>query len=189
MMAEIDQKKRNALIKKQRYERLMHDFPIKLTKTKGRGRCLVAADEIDPGTLIMKETPVAFALFKDAMGTVCSYCLHSLSKDSSIACAQCRKQTFYCSLVCQKNDAIHGLECEIVTHLPGISGAHSVDYSLVRLIVRFIATRSFVKSNSNLDSDTQLDLFECVKDMVGHRASAGELWLKSLTNAGNFVII
>jgi hypothetical protein len=187
-MPEQDQKLIRARIKKKRYQSLLKPFPIQLKKVKEKGRSVIAVNDINAGTLIMEEDPVSFALFKDAMDSVCFSCLHPINA-SSFPCLKCRKQTFYCSSICQSKDGIHLLECEVITHLPGIAGAHSVDYSLLRLIVRFIAARTFVKksleSKDRSDVTEQYDHFECVRDMVGHKLSAAEAWMSSISNAGN----
>jgi hypothetical protein len=190
-MPEQDLKTIRAAIKKRRYQNLLKPFPIQLKKVKEKGRCVIAADEIDAGTLVMEEAPVAFSLFKDSMGAVCSVCLHSIPS-VPWPCLKCRKQTFYCSSVCQANDLIHEYECEVIMHLPGIAGSHSVDYSLLRLIVRFITARTFLekslKSNGASDTLGAYDFFECVRDMVGHKSSTAQQWMTSVTNAGKEIV-
>ena len=175
-------KKYRALAKRQRYESLLKDFPIKISKSKGKGRCVIAESAIGPGTLIMEEVPVASSLFKGLIGAVCSLCLKSSYE--LLACPGCRNQTFYCSTECQDTDAIHREECATITHLPGICGSHSVDYSLLRLILRYIFARSDRYSQGTFEGTN----FNCVDDMVVHRALFGDSWIASIKNAGIITI-
>jgi hypothetical protein len=87
-----------------------------------------------------------------------------------------------------ENDLVHPLECHVVTHLPGIAGAHSVDYTILRLLVRYLVTKSYLK-RSDVHPGGRIpsfEAFECVKDMVGHLSSAKESWIHAIEKAGMF---
>jgi hypothetical protein len=203
---QMDEKRRRALLKKQRYDQLLNGFPMKISRSKTKGRHILASRDLSAGSVVLKELPVGFSLFKDAMDEYCHLCLKELpetsisnSDDTSsfmgpqrskrgIPCSHCRKQTFYCSQDCHDQDSKrHAIECEMIILLPGIAGAHSVDYGLLRLIVRYLSNRIFKASSSVSSHDTylpSLEAFECTKDLVGHKSSASPAWLKCVEEAG-----
>ena len=204
LISSMDLKRAKALAKKARYDHLLSEFPIKLAKSPSKGRHVLAAQDLEAGTIVISEMPVGYALFKDSMDELCLACLNPLpdqlldgSKEPTIrmmgasnrskgfCCAGCRKQTFYCSKECQSLDSDrHALECETVKHLSGIAGAHSVDYGLLRLIVRFLANRITARAKEDTQYLPHVDAYTCTLDLVGHQSSMGDKWLDSLRNAG-----
>jgi hypothetical protein len=228
----LSEKHQKALLKKQRYEFLLGPFPVQLSKTKTKGRHLLASQDLDPGTLILQEFPVGWSFFKNAIETHCAFCLKEIQEDrksghtasdfgmnglnlspsspsdpSSIVqadkapkwCSKCRKQTRYCSSKCLDLDLQrHALECKLVTELPGIAGAHSTDYSLLRLILRFLSNRVHKETfQSDFDQDCKeneflpsWNAFMATKDLVGSpTALANTKWLNCIQNAGMFPFV
>ena len=79
---------------------------------KGRGRFVVAAEDIPVGTTILRETPITWALHPDKYGTHCQDCMAQVK--SVIPCSTCAAVT-YCSVTCRDNAAnsYHKYECSI----------------------------------------------------------------------------
>lgn len=201
----MEEKRQRALLKKQRYDQLLNGCPMKISRSKTKGRHILASQDLSAGSVVLKELPVGFSLFKDAMDEYCNLCLKELpetltaaSEESTsfmgpqrskrgIPCSRCRKQTFYCSQECHDQDSErHGIECDMIILLPGIAGAHSVDYGLLRLIVRYLSNRIYKASlvpSQDIYLPT-LDAFACTKDLVGHKSSASPDWLKCVEEAG-----
>jgi hypothetical protein len=97
-------------------------FPIQIVARPGRGRCVVAADDLRAGTTIMASAPAAFACH---LATRCSMCLQRPPAPSGPQrCGAC-KGAAYCSRECQKADwqADHKVECKAVGGLAQALGA------------------------------------------------------------------
>ncbi|CAN0355033.1 unnamed protein product [Hapterophycus canaliculatus] len=94
------------------------------TKTRverrpGRGRCLIAAENLDLGDVIMKVQPLSAVLDEDQARTRCANCFKHVNGQGSNGggsrCSGC-KSIWYCSRACQKADwREHRTECKAWT--------------------------------------------------------------------------
>jgi hypothetical protein len=89
-------------------------FPIRVECAAGRGRYVVAARDLEPGTIVMMSTAAAMAPVS-ACSNRCNFCLQSPSlmapSEKMLRCSRCRS-VLYCSQACQKADwAEHKPEC------------------------------------------------------------------------------
>ncbi|KAJ3271909.1 hypothetical protein HDV01_006123 [Terramyces sp. JEL0728] len=154
----------------------MEHFPIKLKSKKGRGRFIVAEDDLQPGQVILEEVPTAFVVFKNFAQQYCQVCLSHSKKDNIfgvgktgddlITCMGCRKQCYWCSEECKQNDYIHSLACKFIVDLPGIAGAASVDYNLLRLLLNIICQRHLENTTDKIYKQTD---YECLQSLVSHQ--------------------
>ncbi|KAJ3045762.1 hypothetical protein HDV00_007888 [Rhizophlyctis rosea] len=208
-MAAVDKRQR-ALEKKRRYERLLADWPVKLTATKSKGRHLVASKVLEAGTTVIQETAAGYALLKDYIDELCRTCLKPLPDvptesngtttpfgpsatsqfKKQLACSNCRSQTFYCSNECREEDAErHSLECDVLKDLPGTAAANFVDYGLMRLVLAVLVRRAKDAQTESESPSLPLNKlrpptpYACVKDLLSHKTSNKSSWLQAVQAA------
>lgn len=101
-------------------------FPVAVEERAGRGRCLVAARDLAPGTVVMANAPAAMLAHHPNR---CSYCL-GRSREGSAGLQRCSacKCAAYCSRECQRADwgADHKAECKALPALPRALGAAAI---------------------------------------------------------------
>lgn len=89
----------------------------------GTGNGLTPSHDISPGDILIKiSNPYLLVVERDALNTVCSFCLLESQPDTSLKkCGGC-KIPQYCGKVCQKADwkAGHVKECPLLKGLPDV---------------------------------------------------------------------
>ena len=77
---------------------------------KGRGRFVVAGQDIPAGTTLLWETPITWSLHPDKFPTYCQHCMCQVK--SVIPCTQCIGVVF-CSVTCRDTavTTYHQYEC------------------------------------------------------------------------------
>ncbi|KAJ3312000.1 hypothetical protein HDV04_003496 [Boothiomyces sp. JEL0838] len=95
-------------------------FPIKLQRSKTRGRFAIAEKNLEPGDIVLEEVPTAFVVLK------------------------------------------------YIAELPGIAGAASVDYNLLRLLLCIIVHRHYEQTT---DFKYQQTEYEILNSLVSHHKS------------------
>ncbi|KAF0297234.1 SET and MYND domain-containing protein 4 [Amphibalanus amphitrite] len=85
---------------------------------EGKGRCLVANEDIPPGSVLITDSPYAWALGSDRWQTHCQNCCRRTL--APVPCTQCAAVVF-CSAGCRQAawNRFHRAECGILEHLRG----------------------------------------------------------------------
>jgi hypothetical protein len=177
----------------EKYRVVLDPFPLKLRANKSKGRYVVAKMNADVGSLLLEEIPNAFVVFKQFATEFCQHCLVRISNNQTqssglfgakktaagVTCTDCRKQSFWCSERCKEEDLIHKVGCKYLIELPGIAGAASADYNLLRLVLHIVLRR-------HLEKDTQMPgtAFEFVADLLSHHKSFSASFTHSIEMAG-----
>ncbi|KAI8813597.1 hypothetical protein BJ742DRAFT_849434 [Cladochytrium replicatum] len=183
-------RKERAREKKERYDRVLSQWPIKLAASKSKGRHVVAKHDLEAGTTVISDTGTSFALFKYFTDELCLRCLRTLPiRKHTHVCKGCAKQTYYCSQPCQDADSLrHAFECAAVRQLPGISGMHSVDYALLRLLVGVLAQKALEEEQTKVfaavsEASASPTSFVFVRELLAHRNACKKEWLEAVTKA------
>lgn len=109
---------------------LTANFPVKVVRDASKGRCLVAARDLSPGSIVLVCNSAALA--PTALQARCSCCLQ-VPADKLLRCSNC-KQKMYCCSQCQKDDWLeHKAECK---HLASIAGLQPEDQTKLLLLCR-----------------------------------------------------
>jgi hypothetical protein len=158
--------------RKQRYVDKLRPFPVQLAASKEKGRFLIAAEDLQPGQIILTEFPIAAVLFQQHISKYCAKCF--ISKPDLIKCS-C-SQAFWCSSCDPGN---HAKVCNLFRHVSGIAGASGLDDSMVRLIANCLVCEyqsemdvASVQYPSMADADQ-------VNSMIFHRQNASPELLES----------
>jgi len=98
------------------------DETIHIEERAGRGRCVIAARALAPGTEISALSGAPYAVVQmpshRERGCAACFCVAGSSKAALLRCTAC-KQTRYCSARCQQSDwAQHRHECKLLRQLP-----------------------------------------------------------------------
>ena len=83
-------------------------FPFKVSVREGRGRCLVATRDIQPGELILRDKPIVQAPYTKTKPQ-CLQCARRV--DGSYRCRKCGFPM--CDLTCA-NGELHRVECRVL---------------------------------------------------------------------------
>lgn len=108
---------------------------INVKYQKGRGRFVVAAQDIPVGTTLVKEKPIAWALHPERYGTYCQECLGQIK--AVIPCKTCCGVSF-CSIKCRDValGSYHKYECGANDVLTA-SGLNIYPFLTLRLMAKF----------------------------------------------------
>ena len=108
---------------------------IEVKYQKGRGRYVVAGEDIPVGTTILKESPITWAIHPDRFGTHCQECLGQVK--SVIPCSQCTAVCF-CSVACRDTAVAtyHKYECS-ANNILIASGLNIYPFLTLRLMAKF----------------------------------------------------
>jgi hypothetical protein len=163
----------------EKYRQLLQEFPLRLRANKSKGRFIVSTKDALPGELLLEEIPNSFVVFKDYAQQFCQHCLQKIETNASgntifgvkkhqatITCTECRGQSFWCSLQCKEADETHKKCCKYLIELPGIAGAASADYNLVRLMLNILVRKQLEK-----EIHVNGTPYSCVSDLVSHHKS------------------
>ncbi|KAI9071672.1 hypothetical protein K1719_046364 [Acacia pycnantha] len=76
---------------------------LKLDQIQGKGRGLIAAQNLKAGQIVLTESPIilysTFSLFSGSSSSYCDHCFRSISSISSFSCSSCSRHRF-CSQKC-----------------------------------------------------------------------------------------
>jgi hypothetical protein len=173
----------------EKYRVVLDKFPLKLKANKSKGRYVVAKSDTQLGTLLLEEIPNAFVVFKQFAPDFCQRCLRKIASNelqlsglfgskrnaAGVTCVDCRKQSFWCSEKCKEEDQIHQLGCKYLVELPGIAGAASADYNLLRLMLHIV-----IRRYSEQDTPLPGTSFEFVADLLSHHKSFSSSFTQSI---------
>ena len=108
---------------------------VRVRYQKGRGRFVVAAQDIPVGTTLVVEQPVTWALHPDRFGSHCQHCLGQVK--AVLPCPSCCGVSF-CSLPCRGAAlaSYHGVECGLNDVLSA-SGLNIYPSLTIRLMTKF----------------------------------------------------
>ncbi len=175
----------------------------RIVEKKGRGRCVVAAKDIEPGVELFTERGFASESFGPS---VCSYCFRDLGSRTVILGAECNQNVSgagrYCSETCRSNDAyVYSLMCPVLPSIETVSRDCDVDGVLLRLVLKIVSTRIALEKDANLTAEIGQALeasykafsssngaplfasYQQAYDMIDHVENAGDSWKSAVTKA------
>ncbi|KAI8997953.1 hypothetical protein BC832DRAFT_254396 [Gaertneriomyces semiglobifer] len=120
-------------------------WPITIRFSQNKGRHAVAAQDLEPGTIVCEEKAATLVVSTAASKDFCHNCVSSLVKaellQQRVSCGKCRMAT-YCSAACRQADAArHFLECAIVPKLADIAMKNELNPDLLRLTLSLIVRK------------------------------------------------
>ncbi|XP_058092786.1 histone-lysine N-methyltransferase ASHR2 [Magnolia sinica] len=110
---------------------------LKLAQIPGRGRSLIASRHIQPGQILLQDSPILLypSTLSFSSPTFCSHCFRTLSSQTpSLSCPSCPNLTLFCSQSCKSS---------------ALTSSHSPS---------FCRTLTLIRSSSSLNPDLQTQL-------------------------------
>lgn len=97
------------------------------------GRYAVAAEDIEPGDVLVTEKPFASVLNREEYGNHCQSCFKTTK--APIPCKKC-SSVLFCSVECRQSSYFHTIECPILDLLVG-SGMSINCFLALRLVTQY----------------------------------------------------
>ncbi|TGZ37894.1 SET and MYND domain-containing protein 4 [Temnothorax longispinosus] len=124
---------------------------VELRFDETRGRHLVAARDIRPGTVLIVDRPFSFSTDPPALGRNCLHCHATLKLEDSvrIPCRDCQTVAF-CTETCRKEawEKYHRYECSVFNYFFKNSNNERQQTSYLLLAYRMTVTQALSLSNS-----------------------------------------
>jgi SET and MYND domain-containing protein len=143
------------------YEYLMSmwfvDSPFDILYAPGRGRYMVAKDDMKAGDHVVRSFPYCYAVCDEVKEYTCQYCFNDQARTRETLrypCTDCN-QTWYCSQACMKKDSKqHNIECKTLgTFFKEVHWEDPGNRTEVKLLLRTLSRRTLERRKIKLPQD------------------------------------
>ncbi|KXS11984.1 hypothetical protein M427DRAFT_59854 [Gonapodya prolifera JEL478] len=191
------------------------DDSLQLRSTAARGRHVVAAKDLAPGSVLHEEAAYTHIVRRGHVADICTFCLNQFKTlinpaarlllgqnvpvtRVSVPCkvGKCGELTNYCSEECRLADEErHSLECEVVGALERVAIATNSEWDLLRILVAVLAKKALETKHGVSDGDpgvldSRIATWSAVCDIPNSRELKVRLekdWIDQCSKAAKFL--
>ena len=162
-----------------------------IQKLEHKGRSLFASKNIEKGTLLIREEPIAMIAYEK----LCTNCLRKLEESGDLIQDESHQYCYYCSEECsQVFRERRNVEVPIIRNIDEIASASSADPYLLRMVLRILSwqyVETLKEDKDEIFVDTGESIVARLKGfhlMESHLHLQTDLWRSSILRASERIL-